>query len=178
MTAQFRDAPRSGASRGRPSSRLENRELIKGGSLMAVIARRSGLAGADAAQRTTPSAWVFRAVVSVHTVAIVGQPVFAGVYLSGDFDGLRWHAAGADVVTSLGYLQFVAAIVVWVRLRRGGPVLASTAIVVAETVQYFVGLAGALWLHIPLGVMTIAGIVVQFIGAWRQPLVRREALDA
>ncbi|WP_281424708.1 hypothetical protein [Pseudonocardia nigra] len=35
-------------------------------------------------------------------MAIVGQPVFAGVYLSGDFDGLRWHTTGADAVSSIG----------------------------------------------------------------------------
>ncbi len=111
-----------------------------------------------------------RAVVSAHMAAIVGQPVFAGVYLSGDFDGLRWHAVGADIVTSIGYLQVIAAIVVWVRLRQVWPFLATLAVVAAETVQYFAGLDGALWLHIPLGVMTIAALVVQFIAVWRRPL--------
>jgi hypothetical protein len=52
-------------------------------------------------------------VVSAHVVAIVGQPVFAGTYLTGDFDSLRWHAVGADVVTSIGYTQVIVAIVVW-----------------------------------------------------------------
>jgi hypothetical protein len=111
-------------------------------------------------------------------VAIVGQPVFAGVYLTGDFDSLRWHAIGADVVTSIGYLQVIAAILVWVRLRRASPFLATMAVVAAETAQYFAGLDGALWLHIPLGVMTVAALVVQFIAVWRQPILRREAGDA
>ncbi|MEU8276283.1 hypothetical protein AB0C08_18435 [Microbispora bryophytorum] len=104
--------------------------------------------------------------------AIVAQPVFAGVYLSGDYDSLRWHAAGADIVTSIGYLQVVVAIVVWVRLRQAWPFLATLALVAAETVQYFAGLNGALWLHIPLGVMTVAALVVQFIAAWRRPVQR------
>ncbi|WP_101790713.1 hypothetical protein [Nonomuraea indica] len=131
-----------------------------------------------AASRTTPTGWTLRAVVSAHTVAIAGQPVFAGVYLSGDFDSLRWHAVGADVATTLGYLQAIAAIVVWVRLRQSWPFLATTAVVAAETVQYFAGLDGALWLHLPLGVMTIAALVVQFVAVWRRPLLRREARDA
>ncbi|MBW4717178.1 hypothetical protein [Saccharothrix obliqua] len=136
--------------------------------------------GSSAAQRTGPVGWVLRAVVSAHAVAIVGQPVFAGVYLTGDFDGLSRHAVGADVVTSIGYLQLIAAVAVWVRLRRVGPFLSTAAVVVAETVQYFAGLAGALWLHVPLGVMTVAALVVQFIAVWRQPLrrVREEARDA
>ncbi|MFI7045033.1 hypothetical protein ACWDTT_14170 [Streptosporangium sandarakinum] len=136
-----------------------------------------------AAHRPEPTGWTFRAVVSAHMVAIAGQPVFAGVYLTGDFDGLRWHAVGADVVTSIGYLQVIAAIVVWVRLRQAWPFLATTAVVAAETVQYFAGLDGALWLHIPLGVMTVAALAVQFIAVWRRslprrPRTRREARDA
>ena len=122
--------------------------------------------------------WVLRGLVSAHLVAILCQPVFAGVYLSGDFDGLRWHAVGADVVSSIGYLQLIAAIAVWVRLRQAWPFLATMAVVAAETVQYFAGLDGALWLHIPLGVMTVAGVVVQFISAWRQPVLRWETRHA
>ncbi|MEU7858603.1 hypothetical protein [Nonomuraea sp. NPDC049141] len=133
-----------------------------------------------AAYRTTPAGWTLRAVVSAHVVAIVGQPVFAGAYLTGDFDSLRRHAVGADVVTSIGYLQVIVAIVVWVRLRQVWPSLATMAVVAAETVQYFAGLDGALWLHIPLGVMTVVALVVLFIAVWRQPMLRRprEARDA
>ncbi|MQY08928.1 hypothetical protein [Actinomadura macrotermitis] len=127
---------------------------------------------AGAAPRTRPAGWALRAVVSAHMAVIFGQPVFAGVYLSGDYDGLRWHAAGADLVTYAGYLQLIAAIVVWVRLRRAWPAAAALALVAAETVQYFAGLDGALWLHLPLGVLTIAGLAVMFVGVWRLPLWR------
>jgi hypothetical protein len=124
------------------------------------------------------SGWVLRAVVSAHVVAIVGQPVFAGVYLSGDYDALRWHAVGADVVTSLGYAQLIAAIVVWVRLRRVWPFAATLVLVAAETVQYFAGVDGALWLHLPLGVLTIVALAVLFIAVWRQPVPRPAAHTA
>lgn len=131
-----------------------------------------------AAPRTTPTGWTLRAVVSAHVLAIAGQPVFAGVYLTGDYDGLRLHAAGADVVTSIGYLQAIVAIAVWVRLRQVWPFLTTTAVVAAETVQYFAGLNGALWLHLPLGVMTVVAVVVQFIDVWRRPLLREGARSA
>jgi hypothetical protein len=120
----------------------------------------------------TPAGWTLRAVTSAHAVAILGQPVFAGVYLSGDFDGLRLHEAGANVVTSLGCLQLVAAIAVWVRLRRMWPFLATAVLVAAETAQYFAGLDGALWLHFPLGVTTVAGLVLMFVAVWLRPLRR------
>jgi hypothetical protein len=124
----------------------------------------------DAAHRRRLTGWVLRAVVSVHLVAIFGQPVFAGVFLSGDYDGLRWHEAGANVTTSVGYLQLIAAIVVWVRLRQIWPFLVTLALVAAETVQYFAGMEGALWLHLPLGVITIVALAVVFIAVWRRPL--------
>ncbi|MFD7459797.1 MULTISPECIES: hypothetical protein [unclassified Streptomyces] len=124
------------------------------------------------------AAWSLRAVVTAHAVAVFGQPVFAGVYLSGDFDGLRWHGTGADVVTSIGYLQVVVTVVLWIRLRQAWPFLATLAVTVAETVQYFAGLEGALWLHIPLGVLTVAGVVLLFVAVWLAPLRRREAGDA
>ncbi|WP_327092446.1 hypothetical protein OIE66_17900 [Nonomuraea sp. NBC_01738] len=122
--------------------------------------------------------WAFRALVSAHVVAIAGQPVFAGVYLTGDFDGLRWHAIGADVVTSLGYLQLIVAIIVWVRLRQAWPFLSTALVVAAETVQYFAGLDGALWLHVPLGVMTVAALVVQFAAVWLRQLSPRPRVKA
>ncbi|MFB9685084.1 hypothetical protein [Amycolatopsis plumensis] len=126
-------------------------------------------------ERTGKTSWTLRVVAGAHLVAITGQPVFAGVYLSGGYDGLRLHATGADVVTSLGYVQLIVAIVVWVRLRRAWPFLATAAVVAAETVQYFAGLDGALWLHLPLGVLTVAGLAALVVALWRRPL---EVVDA
>ncbi|MFJ7069376.1 hypothetical protein [Streptomyces sp. NPDC101115] len=122
------------------------------------------------------TAW--RAAVTTHVVAVFGQPVFAGVYLSGDFDGLGMHGTGADVVTSLCLVQLVVAIVLWARLRRAWPFLVTLALAVAETAQYFAGTAGALWLHIPLGVFTVAAAALLFAAVWLRPLVRPEAVDA
>ena len=137
---------------------------------MATTAEHIGRARADAAHRMSPAGRVLRGIVSAHMVAVFGQPVFAGIYLSGDFDGLRWHQVGANVVTSLGYLQLIAAIVVWVRLCLAWPCLSTLALVAAETVQYFAGMDGVLWLHLPLGVVTVVGIVVQFIAVWIRPI--------
>ncbi|WP_052499038.1 hypothetical protein [Streptomyces vietnamensis] len=120
---------------------------------------------------------VWKAVVTAHVVAVFGQPVFAGVYLSGDFDGLAMHGAGADVVTSLCLVQLVVAIVVWARLRVSWPFHVTLALAVAETAQYFAGTAGALWLHIPLGVFTVAAVIMLFAAVWLRPLERRETTE-
>lgn len=121
------------------------------------------------------SGWVVRGLVSAQLAAIFAQPVFAGVYLSGNYDGLRMHAVGADVVTSIGYLQVIAAAVWWARSGQAWPFAVSLGVVAAETMQYFAGQDGALWLHLPLGVATVVAVVVQFIALWRLPLVARDA---
>lgn len=112
------------------------------------------------------SAWVFRATATVHVVVAFGQPVFAGVFLTGNIGGLSWHATGADVVFSLGVAQVVVAAVASRRMRRWWPVVGSVLILGAETGQYFAGLSGLLWLHLPLGVAIIASLAVQFVVVW------------
>lgn len=52
---------------------------------------------------------------------------------------------------------------------------ATLALVVAETAQYFAGLDGTLWLHIPLGVLTVVGVVLLFATVWLRPLGRATA---
>ncbi|MFD5559591.1 hypothetical protein [Kitasatospora griseola] len=123
--------------------------------------------------RSGPAGQVLRVLAAVHTVAVYGQPVFAGVYLSGSYDGLGWHLAGANAVTGLGYLQLIAAMVLWFRSRISWPLTGTAVVVIAETVQYFAGLDGTLWLHLPLGVATIVALTVLTIGLLRTPLPGR-----
>ena len=123
---------------------------------------------------TRPSGWVLRAIVSLHILAVIGQPIFAGLYLSGDRDALWLHLAGADAVAAIGYAQLVIAIVVWRRLGVLWPFVVSAAVAAAETLQYYAGMHGPLWLHIPLGVLIVAAVVVQFFAVWMLPLGRRE----
>jgi hypothetical protein len=126
--------------------------------------RRPGLAGL-----------LFRAALTAHTVAAFGQPVFAGVYLTGEIGGLDWHARGADVVFSLGLLQAATGAAVWARMRRLWPIAVSVLIVAAETGQYMAGLSGLLWVHLPLGVMIIAALAVLSAAVWVRPLPNRAA---
>ncbi|MFC3491176.1 hypothetical protein [Glycomyces rhizosphaerae] len=123
--------------------------------------------------RTAVSGWVLRSVATVFLIAGFAQPVFAGVYLSGDFDGLAWHVVGADLVSFISIAQLGAAVAVWIRVRRAWPFWTSLALVFGVIAQYFAGLDGALWLHLPLGVALIAGIAGTFAAAWMRPLPRR-----
>ncbi|MEV3934526.1 hypothetical protein AB0K52_00890 [Glycomyces sp. NPDC049804] len=123
--------------------------------------------------RTAASGWVLRATATLLLIGGFGQPVFAGVYLSGDFDGLSWHVVGADLMSYLGLAQLGAALAVWIRVRRAWPFWASLGLLVGVSAQYVAGMEGALWLHLPLGVALIAGIAIVVAALWMRPLPRR-----
>lgn len=113
---------------------------------------------------------MFRVTVTVHAITAFAQPALAGAYLSGNIDGLSWHARIADAVSYLGMLQLVIAIVVSIRAARWWPAVASALLVAAEFAQYVAGMSGALWLHIPLGVTIIAAVTLMFAVVWMRPL--------
>ncbi|MEV0700363.1 hypothetical protein AB0I53_20965 [Saccharopolyspora sp. NPDC050389] len=117
--------------------------------------------------RARPALFTLRLVATAHAVAIFGQPVFAGVFLSGNYDMLHNHAVGADVVFYLSLAQLVAAIVLWALRGARWPSGVSLLIVLGETVQYIAGMNGALDLHLPLGVALIVLTVTSLIALWR-----------
>lgn len=108
-----------------------------------------------------------RGIVTAHTVAIFGQPVFAGSYLVGDYDMLALHAFGADLVSYLGLAQLVGAALLWWRAGTRWPFWTSLLLVAGETGQYFAGLAGALDLHVPLGVALVTLAAFVLVAIWR-----------
>ncbi|MFC7623085.1 hypothetical protein [Microlunatus sp. GCM10028923] len=110
---------------------------------------------------------LLRVVATAHGLAVFAQPVFAGAYLSGQYDRLALHALGADLVSYLGYGQLVITIVLLIIGGPRWPLPATLLVVAAETGQYVAGLAGALDLHVPLGVAIVAGNVVLVINLWR-----------
>ncbi|WP_205325315.1 hypothetical protein [Glycomyces sp. YM15] len=123
--------------------------------------------------RTAASGWVLRAAATLLLICGFAQPTFAGVYLSGDFEGLAAHAMGADLLSLISIAQVGAAAAVWIRVRRAWPFWASLALLLGGMAQYLAGIEGALWLHLPLGVALIAGITVTFAALWMRPLPRR-----
>ena len=49
----------------------------------------------------------------------------------------------------------------------------SIVLAVAETLQYYVGKHGPLWVHIPLGVASVVILVMQCVAVWRRPPATR-----
>ncbi|HEU4422051.1 MAG TPA: hypothetical protein VFR67_05865 [Pilimelia sp.] len=104
---------------------------------------------------------VLRVVAVLHSLAFLGQPVFAGGYLMGDVDSLALHTANAFVVTALDVIQLVCAVVYfWAGRGRAWPIWASLAIALAVEVQVGVGFERLLVVHLPLGVSLVVGQVL------------------
>lgn len=118
---------------------------------------------------------VLLGLATAHVVAIFAQPTLAGMLLVGHYDALSWHAVGADVVFYLGLAQLVAALLVWARGGPRWPAAVAALIAAGETGQYFAGLAGALDLHVPLGVALVATTVVFVVALWRPGTVGAHA---
>src|SRR5262245_17827771 len=104
---------------------------------------------------------VLRVVAVLHSLAFLGQPVFAGSYLMGDIDALALHRANALVVTGLDVIQLVCAIVFfWKGRGQAWAIWASLAIALAVEVQVGMGFERLLAVHLPLGVSLTVGQIL------------------
>jgi hypothetical protein len=122
---------------------------------------------------------VLRVVAVLHSLAFLGQPVFAGGYLQGDVDALALHTANAFVITGLDVIQLICAIVfVWAGRGAAWPLWASLAIAVAVEVQVGVGFERLHVVHLPLGVSLVVAQVLTTVWLFRAaaatPRPRRE----
>jgi hypothetical protein len=111
---------------------------------------------------------VLRVVAVLHSLAFLGQPVFAGGYLMGDVDALALHDANAFVITGLDVIQLICAVVFfWKGRGRAWPMWASLAIALAVEVQIGMGYERQLLVHLPLGVSLTAGQIITTVWLFR-----------
>lgn len=112
--------------------------------------------------------WPFRIAISVATVLLVDQPVFAGQFLGGSYGALQTHRENA---TYSGIAVAVAAVMaVFVRWPGQGswwPIGACLGLFGAIALQIVFGFSRNLAIHIPLGVGVILTAVLLSVWAWR-----------
>jgi hypothetical protein len=112
--------------------------------------------------------WLLRVVALLHAGLVVGQPVLAGIYLSGRFDALATHSLNAGLVILTCMWQFVAAVLYVLPGRgRGWPVLVTALLFFGEGIQTGMGYAGKLAVHLPLGVAVVTAQVVFVVWLFR-----------
>jgi hypothetical protein len=139
---------------------------------MTVTATAAASTATPAGPRRTLA--VLRVLAVLHSVFIVVQPTLAGMYLDGDVDALDLHEINASIVSGLGFLQLVAAIVyVWAGRGRAWPLWASLALVLAEQVQTGLGYEGLVAIHVPLGVSVVAMQLLLMVWLFRAGARRR-----
>ncbi|HEU4540750.1 MAG TPA: hypothetical protein VFR23_06445 [Jiangellaceae bacterium] len=119
--------------------------------------------------------WLLRVLVLLTAVLVFLQPVWAGLFVTGNVGMLGLHSAGHIFISLMLLLQIVAAVLVW---RPGGgpswPVWTSIGLFLLVGVQAGFGFARVLAVHIPVGVLTFGLTVAMLIAAWSPRLrVRR-----
>ncbi|MCA2244981.1 hypothetical protein JF781_21735 [Mycobacterium sp. WUMAC-067] len=114
-----------------------------------------------------------RASTALMVVLALVQAILAGDFLGGQYDALMLHALVARAITITSAVQVVILAWIW---RLGGPRgaflggVAQTLLLVAE---FAAGELRLTAVHIPLGVLLVAGIVQVAMAIWRTPLPAR-----
>lgn len=127
-------------------------------------------APADPARTTGPrvTLWLLRTVTTLFLLAVLAQPVLAGLYLSGEWDALGLHSANSNLLDMLSLVLLVVGLVYWLGGRgRGRFAVATTLLFLATWTQSVFGHARLLGLHIPLGVALVTATVLFAIWVWR-----------
>jgi hypothetical protein len=119
------------------------------------------------------SLWFLRTVLTVHLVAVLAQPVLAGLFLTGDVDAITVHGTIGTFVVLFG-LVVVAATIAYVLGGRGRLWVLPVAVVLflAEGFQVGMGYSRQLQIHVPLGVAIVTTAVLLAVWVW-SPSARR-----
>jgi hypothetical protein len=133
------------------------------------------------ALRTRATWWALAFVLGIHTVLVVGQPIFAGSLLAGNADAITFHEVGGELVHLTCFVQVVVSVLFWRPGRGPGwPALATLGLVVAEGAQIGFGEKHLLAVHVPLGVAIVGSVVAFLVWAirWRISLARTTRASA
>ena len=124
-------------------------------------------------RRPRASLWVLRIVVTAFVLAVLGQPVLAGMYLTGDVDAIGVHGLVGSLL-AVGAMAVIGAALAYVLAGRGRlwvlPV--SVLLFLAVGFQIAAGFARQLELHVPLGVLIVTTSVLLVGWVWT-PLAAR-----
>jgi hypothetical protein len=97
--------------------------------------------------------WALRLAGVMFALAVLGQAVFAGLFVTGDLGMLTMHQVNAAVVAVSALLWILAAILLVVADRAPARLIVMGVVALVLTVaQTAFGGSRILWLHIPLGV--------------------------
>ncbi|MGA3238146.1 MAG: hypothetical protein ABSG03_17790 [Bryobacteraceae bacterium] len=112
--------------------------------------------------------FALKTVLVLHSCALLAQPALAGEFLSGADDAVRFHEWLAWAILGLCSIQIVLAAF---GLRTGVAtywlLIGSALLLLAESLQTGVGYGRLLRVHVPLGAIEFAVVVVQTVSVFR-----------
>jgi hypothetical protein len=110
---------------------------------------------------------LLRSLITVHLLAVLAQPVLAGLYLTGDVDAIGVHGLVGTSLALVG-LVVIGAALGYVLGGRGRLWVLPVAVLLflAEGFQIAAGYTRQLELHIPLGVAIVVTSVLLAIWVW------------
>lgn len=118
-------------------------------------------------RRPRLSLWLLRTVLTVHLLAVLAQPVLAGLFLTGDIDAIAVHGTIGSTLAAVD-LVVIGATLAYVLGGRGRlwvlPVV--VALFLAVGLQIGFGYSRTLEIHIPLGVAIVTTSVLLAIWVW------------
>lgn len=116
-----------------------------------------------------------RSLLVLHASALLLQPALAGEFLSGTDGVVRMHELLGWAIFGLCSIQVVlAAIGMRVGAATYWLTLGSALVLLAEGLQIGVGYGRFLRVHVPLGAVEFAVVLLQTVSVFR-PLVRSQA---
>jgi len=118
-------------------------------------------------RRLQSSLWLLRAVLTVHLLAVLAQPILAGMFLTGDVDAIEWHVTVGFTLVADGLLVIAAALgYVLVGRGRWEVLPAAVLLFLADGLQIGMGFGRVLEIHLPLGVAVVVGSVLLAGWSW------------
>lgn len=117
-------------------------------------------------RRPVVTRWFLTAMLTLHALVALAQPVLIGGYLDGRFDLVTVHGINGSVLMGCAFLAAVTAVVYWAMGGRGWPGLAIAGLWCAEFVQLVLGYTRVLSVHVVLGVLIVGSALALAGWSW------------
>ncbi|MFD1520387.1 hypothetical protein [Pseudonocardia yunnanensis] len=124
-------------------------------------------------RRPRISLWALRVVITVNLLAVLAQPVLAGLFLTGDVDAIGVHGVIGSLLAVIELVVIVIAFA-YVLGGRGRLWVLPVAVLLFLAVGFQIGAGYAreLELHVPLGVTIVVASVLLAGWVWTPSAAR------
>ncbi|MFF1277512.1 hypothetical protein ACFVZC_29565 [Streptomyces marokkonensis] len=132
----------------------------------------------ETGRRTPRSMVVYRALATLLFVMTLVQVGLGAGYVDGDWESMNMHTINARVLVALALLTLLSG--TWLRWQ-GGPVRAvivNAVLLLAMIAQMVLGMERVVAVHVTLGVIIFAAVVVMVMRAWTADVPARARGEA